>query len=247
MLNSRRKYRGGACLTLSLLLPWGAAGAQGALPRWSFELRGGELLNATGDAGALLRKDGAPGNLLTLVRHQRATSIRGAFEAAPGLELSLEAATGGLEVATEDLVGNPGVRPFASGQLRMGRLGLWINDGLFGSGTPPLFAPRSSRRLRWSVGLLAGRLEASGLSLVGPGSAFAGIDAVLPSPQTMVGFGARAEIRLGSSNWALGVESTMGWATGRLLEVRTRSDSPYRGTEIKYGPAQFLFGLGYHF
>ena len=235
--------------SLLLAIPLGGAKAQGLpLPsRWSLEVRCGDLVNMTGDSGVFLRRDGAPGNLTTLVKHQRVSSLRGGLEAIQGLEISLDVSSGGLESAVEDLVGSPGIMPFATGKLRLARLGIWFNEGLFDSCQPPLFAPGNPRRWRWSVGMVAGRLQASGVSLMDEGSRFAGIESVSPGAETMVGIGARAEIKLGSSGWFVGVESTMGWAGGYLLAVRTRSDSPYHGTQIKHGPAQFLLGVGYHF
>jgi hypothetical protein len=240
-----------ACAILFLILgpPFEMAHAQSPTSpsRWSLELRGGDLVNMTGDSGAFLRKDGAPGNPTTLVRQQRVSSLRGAFEAIPGLEISLDASSAGFETAVEDLLGGDTIRPFATGKVRMARIGCWFNDGFFDPRGTPFFAPGNPRRWRWSVGLVAGRMQASGLSLMDEGTRFAGIAAVNPGTETVVGFGARVEFKLGSSGWVLGAESTFSRAGGRLLAVQTRPDSPYRGTEIQHGPAQLLLGVGYHF
>ena len=98
------------------------------------------------------------------------------------------------------------------------------------------------------AGLTLGRLSAEDVEIDRAGMKRLGVESVTAGNETVYGFGARGDLRLGRSGWALGFESCIMWSSGgSLVEVQTTENSPYSSADVTYAPYTITAFAGYHF
>jgi hypothetical protein len=192
------------------------------------------------------RRDGAPGNPILGWKESEQLEIGAAYEITKSIALDVSMGRSdfdlGADLLDADAMSFTSVR-IAQGELESLRLSAWFQiDG------EHIFARDSKRRGRWTTGLTVGRLSAEDVEVDRAGIENLGVESVSAGSETIFGFGARGELRLGRSGWALGGESCLMWSSGGpIVEVRTDASSPYTSAEVSFDPYTILAFVGYHF
>ena len=211
---------------------------------WRYEA--GVFLDRSDRPGDMRPKNADAGYPLVGWKESELFEIGAAYEITKNVALDGSVGLADFDVGADlldfDSPGFTSVR-IARGRLQSLRLSTWFQvDG------EHVFARDSTRRVRWMAGLTVGRLSAENVEIDRTGIDLLGVESVSSGSETTFGFGARADVRLGRSGWALGLESCLMWSSGGpLVEVRTSEGSPYTSAGFSFDPYTILVFTGYHF
>ncbi len=223
------------------------AATRAARSHWSVEGR----VASAGDFAAqgensLGRRDNSPGGIWVSFDSTTAFDVGVSYETSRGLYLGLSLQQARVDFGGEEIVTGGASFPLGDATFQATRLSvLW--DVLTAIDKEGLFDPGAHRKNALRVGLTVGGGRAVNVRVAQEGRNNFGVQDIRPGRETLRGFEATWERRLGHSGWTSGIDLALMAGQHSLMEIVTGPGATYASAGVEYSQAIIQAGVAYRF